>query len=73
MHRYGVGCEGVHDAEDEEELEKDGEPGYADISDCQKRDVSMNGGVRERKLVLWAVAIACDMNAMNQASCQRGW
>ena len=33
MHGYGVGCEGVHDAEDEEELEEDGEPGDADISD----------------------------------------
>lgn len=36
MHRYGVGCEGVDDAEDEEELEEDGEPGYADISDYEK-------------------------------------
>lgn len=36
MHCYGIGCEGVDDTKDEEELEEDGEPGHADISDYER-------------------------------------
>lgn len=32
MHCYRVACEGEEDAEDEEELEKDGEPQDADFT-----------------------------------------
>lgn len=71
MHGNGVGCEGVHDAKDEEELEENAEPGDADIciSNCRRGERRTSG--RERTLH-WAVAMACDMKAMNQASCGAG-
>ena len=53
VHSDGVRREGVYDAEDEEELEKDGKPGYADISDWKTRVSWVRMSGRDEYTVLW--------------------